>query len=98
MTKLQTNQVLHLFVLFEHRNEVYFTWQRRKITITTKHRGKDTSEDLLMWVDVIYRTLAMTSTVLIDLQLESLSEKYMCNRNIDLQLCYFYPGYVFVII
>lgn len=53
---------------------------------------------LLMWVDIIYRTLAMTMTVMIDLQLESLSEKYMCNSNTDLQLCYFYPGYVFVII
>lgn len=51
-----------------------------------------------MWVDIIYRTLAMTMTVMIDLQLESLSEKYMCNSNIDLQLCYFYTGYVFVII
>lgn len=39
---------------------------------------------LLMWVDIIYKTLAMTLTVMIDLQLESLSEKYMCNSNIDL--------------
>lgn len=60
--------------------------------------GKTPVRHLLMWVDIIYRTLAMTMTVMIDLQLESLSEKYMCNSNTDLQLCYFYPGYVFVII